>query len=193
MSDNNDTKRGYADWPRWLRWSLELSGFVLVFLLVQQWQTRDMLPVDPQQTAPPLYGMLLDGGEMDVSSLRGRPTLVYFFAPWCKVCAFSASSLQGLRDSYDEGELGMVMVALSYDTVDAVREFRDEHELTIPVLLGNPTHLSELEYLRLPHLLCAGQPGTCGQSRLWCQHHPGPALQDIPRRSELSKTREIKV
>ena len=138
MSDNNDTKRGYADWPRWLRWSLELSGFVLVFLLVQQWQTRDMLPVDPQQTAPPLYGMLLDGGEMDVSSLRGRPTLVYFFAPWCKVCAFSASSLQGLRDSYEENELGMVMVALSYDTVEAVQEFRDEHQLTIPVLLGNP-------------------------------------------------------
>lgn len=137
MNNTEQTPRGYASWPRWLRWPLELSGFVLVFLLVQHWQTRDMLPVDPQQAAPPLRGMLLEGGELDISSLRGHPTLVYFFAPWCKVCAFSASSLQGLRDSYEENELGMVMVALSYDTVAAVQEFRDEHQLTIPVLLGN--------------------------------------------------------
>jgi len=137
VTGTNQTRQGYSGWPRWLRWSLELSGFVLVFLLVQHWQTRDMLPVDPQQTAPPLQGMLLDGGELDISSLRGRPVLVYFFAPWCKVCAFSASSLQGLRDSYTEQELGMVMVALSYDTVGAVREFRDEYQLTIPVLLGD--------------------------------------------------------
>ncbi|MCJ7556980.1 MAG: TlpA family protein disulfide reductase [Gammaproteobacteria bacterium] len=137
MSETDQTPRGYAGWPRWLRWSLELSGFVMVLLLVQHWQTRDMLPVDPQQSAPPLQGVLLDGGELDISTLRGRPVLVYFFAPWCKVCAFSASSLQRLRDDHEEQELGMVMVALSYDTVGAVREFRDEHELTIPVLLGN--------------------------------------------------------
>lgn len=141
MSSPDDAVRGYAGWPRWLRWSLELSGFLLVFLLVQHWQTRDLLPADSQQTAPALQGALLDGGELDVASFTGRPTLVYFFAPWCKVCSFSASSLQRLRDSYSEGELGMVMVALSYDSVGAVREFRDEHELTIPVLLGNQ-HIS---------------------------------------------------
>jgi peroxiredoxin len=137
VSRSGTANTGYARWPRWLRWAIELSLFGIVFLLVYSWQTRDLLPVDDQRPAPALQGPLLDGGRLDLQEMRGRPVVVYFFAPWCKVCAFSASTLQGLRDSYGEGELGIVMVALSYDSEDAVRAFRDRHDLSVPVLLGN--------------------------------------------------------
>lgn len=137
MSGSGPTARGYAAWPRWLRWSLELSLFAAVFLAVYGWQTRDLLPVDDAQPAPALSGPLLDGGRLDLRELGGRPTLVYFFAPWCKVCAFSASSLRALRESYREDELSMVMVALSYESVASVRRYRDEHRLNVPVLLGD--------------------------------------------------------
>lgn len=111
--------------------------FVLVFFLVQQWQASKLLPVGEQRLAPALQGPLLDGGELDLTSLRGRPVLVYFFAPWCKVCAFSAPSLQGLREAYGQDELAIVMVALSYDSVESAREFRDRHKLRIPIVLGD--------------------------------------------------------
>lgn len=137
MSEAGSQPGGYSSWPRWMRWSLEAGAFVLVFFLIQQWQSSDLLPVDEQQPAPVLQGSLLDGGELDIESLRGRPTLVYFFAPWCKVCAFSASSLQGLREAYDPSELGIVMVALSYDSLESVRGFRDRHDLEIPIILGD--------------------------------------------------------
>ena len=137
MSSPHVQRRGYSSWPRWLRWPLEASVFLLVFFLVQQWQASKLLSADGRMSAPELQGVLLDGGDLDLASLRGRPTLVYFFAPWCKVCAFSASSLNGLRQAYGPDELGIVMVALSYDSLDSVREFRDRHELAIPILPGN--------------------------------------------------------
>lgn len=108
-----------------------------MFFLIQQWQASKLLPVDELQPAPALQGSLLVGGELDIASLRGRPTLVYFFAPWCKVCAFSAPSLKGLREAYSSDELGIVMVALSYDSIESVREFRARHDLDIPILLGD--------------------------------------------------------
>jgi thiol-disulfide isomerase/thioredoxin len=137
VSKSGTPPGGYSSWPRWVRWPLEAGVFLLVFFLIQQWQANKLLPVDEQQLAPTLQGSLLDGGELDVASLRGRPTLVYFFAPWCKVCAFSASSLQGLREAYDADELGIVMVALSYENIESVRAFRDRHELRIPIILGD--------------------------------------------------------
>lgn len=137
MTDTETQTRGYASWPRWVRWPLEAGAFVLVFFIVQQWQASKLLPADEQQLAPALHGPLLDGGDLDLVSLRGRPVLVYFFAPWCKVCAFSAPSLQGLRDAYAPNELGIVMVALSYDSVQSVREFRDRHKLRIPIVLAD--------------------------------------------------------
>ena len=137
MSDTGTQSGGYSNWPRWVRWPLEAGAFVLVFFLVQQWQASKLLPVSEQRPAPTLQGPLLDGGELNLTSLRGRPTLVYFFAPWCKVCAFSAPSLQGLREAYAPDELGIVMVALSYDSAASVREFRDRHNLGIPIILGD--------------------------------------------------------
>lgn len=142
MSGSGAARHGYAAWPRWLRWSLELSLFALVFLGVYSWQTRDLLPVDATQPAPPLSGPLLDGGRLDLQQLGGRPALVYFFAPWCRVCAFSASSLQDARARYGQEQLTMVMVALSYESVASVQRFRDEHGLSIPVLLGD-AHTAE--------------------------------------------------
>lgn len=124
--------------PRGLRWALELAALVLVFVVVQQWQTRNLLPTDSGQPAPPLAGALLSGGALDADYLAGRPALVYFFAPWCKVCALSAPGLRGLREAYTEDQLAIVLVALSYDSDRSVRQYVDRHALTMPVLLGLP-------------------------------------------------------
>lgn len=137
MSETSTRPGGYSSWPRWIRWPIEAGVFVLVFFIVQQWQASRLLPASEQQLAPALQGPLLDGGTLDLASLRGHPTLVYFFAPWCKVCAFSASSLESLRDAYDTQELGIVMVALSYDSIQSVRDFQARHQLSVPIILGN--------------------------------------------------------
>jgi peroxiredoxin len=113
----------------------ELLLIAVVVIAVRWYQTRDLLPADAA-AAPPFRLQTLSGEFVDLAALRGRPTLVYFFAPWCRICSASASNIQHLRTALPATDLNIVMIALSYETSGEVRAFARRHDLEIPVLLG---------------------------------------------------------
>lgn len=115
---------------------LNIALMVVVFLAVSAFQSRNMLDTD-RQAAPDLQAMTLEGLEFDLDAADARPTLVYFFAPWCHYCAFSSDNLVRLRRLRDENALRIVTVALDWQDVAEVHEYADKHELNIPVLLGD--------------------------------------------------------
>ncbi|WP_412740784.1 TlpA family protein disulfide reductase [Krasilnikovia sp. MM14-A1259] len=45
-------------------------------------------------------GRTLDGAAFDAATLAGRPTLLWFWAPWCATCAAEAQSVADLKDTY---------------------------------------------------------------------------------------------
>ena len=116
---------------------LNIGLVVAVFLAVTAYQSRNMLDTGGE-TAPGLHGTTLAGEPYDLGNAGGRPALVYFFAPWCKVCAASAGNLERLRRWRDESELQMVAVALSWNSVEEVRDYVERHELDLPVVLQQP-------------------------------------------------------
>jgi len=125
--------------PRWRKFSTLLLNAVLIaaaFLIVSAFQARNMLSTD-RQPAPDLTARTLDGGNFDLSQADTRPTLVYFFAPWCHYCAFSSGNLNRLRRFRDEEDLRIITVALDWDDVEEVRNYAERHELNVPVLLGD--------------------------------------------------------
>ena len=130
------------DQPRRSRWqsarSLLLNAglFVAVFLGATAFQQRNMLATDGR-TAPELRGTTLAGELYDLESARTRPVLIYFFAPWCKVCGASADNLVRLRRWLDDDEIEIVAVALDWESTDDVRAYAERHELNIPVVLGD--------------------------------------------------------
>lgn len=101
------------------------------------WQTRNMLPTDGQ-FAPLLTGTTLDGELYDLEGIGARPALVYFFAPWCRICAASAGNLNRLRRWRDPGDIEIVAVALDWETADEVRDYAKRHDLDVTVVLGDP-------------------------------------------------------
>jgi peroxiredoxin len=110
---------------------------VAVFLVVTTFQSRNMLATG-EQAAPGLRGTTLAGEPYDLVDAKSRPALVYFFAPWCRICAASAGNLNRLRRWRDEAEFEMVAVALDWSTVEEVSAYVERHELDIPVVLGDP-------------------------------------------------------
>lgn len=109
---------------------------IVAFAAVSSFQARNMLSTGGT-AAPPLNGPLLQGGSFDLADAGERPTLVYFFAPWCTYCALSSDNLTRLRQWRDDDSLAILTVALDWQDVAEVRDYADRHELDLPVVLGN--------------------------------------------------------
>lgn len=114
---------------------LNVGLAVLVFLVVSAFQSRNMLAADGE-AAPDLRGITLAGERYDLAELRERPALVYFFAPWCTICAVSADNLVRLRRWRDVEDLEIVAVALDWESEAEVRDYVERHELNVRVVLA---------------------------------------------------------
>jgi thioredoxin-related protein len=114
---------------------LNTALVVGVFLAASTFQSRNMLGTDGQH-APPLRGVTLDNDAYGLAAEAGRPALIYFFAPWCKICAASADNLVRLRRWRDVEDIEIVAVALDWQSVDEVREYVERHELNVRVVLA---------------------------------------------------------
>ena len=122
---------------RKLRSFLLNAGLIAaVFFGVLAFQSRNMLATDGQ-VAPELQGLTLAGQAYDLADARARPAMVYFFAPWCGICAASAGNLNRLRRWRDAEDIEIVAVALDWETADEVREYVDRHALEVTVVLGD--------------------------------------------------------
>ena len=114
---------------------LNAALVIVVFLAGSAFQSRNMLAADGEP-APALQGMTLEGRPYDLADLNDRPALVYFFAPWCRICGASADNLVRLRRWRDVEDIEIVAVALDWQSADEVREYVERHELNVKVVLG---------------------------------------------------------
>jgi len=116
----------------WLALAFDVAAIGVVFLAVHAWQTRD-LPVN--EAAPFTHLAQLDGSGSRNAVATGQVGIVYFFAPWCRVCRVSIGNLDDLVAG---GSVAWgTLVALDYADADEVREFVDRTSVTLPVLLGD--------------------------------------------------------
>ena len=119
-----------------LKYSLEAVVFASILTGIYAYQSRHLLPTDLQQ-APALSAPVLAGGFYDLQDNTAATTLVYFFAPWCKICAASSGNIDNLRYLRSDDDLNILLVALAWQTQAEVQEYVDRHEITVPVLLGD--------------------------------------------------------
>jgi cytochrome c biogenesis protein CcmG/thiol:disulfide interchange protein DsbE len=85
---------------------------------------RGSTPVAPSFTLP-----LLDAsGELELASLRGRATVVNFWASWCPPCHEEAPSLNRLSRQWEPRGVRFVGVDMN-DASDSARRFARENGL----------------------------------------------------------------
>ena len=130
----------------------------------------------PNGTAvPPLTLPSLSGGEVNLSSYRGKVVVLNFWATWCPPCVAEMPSLQRLHRSLAPEGLAVVTVSTDSDE-ETLREFVSDHDLTLPVLLDPGGRTAASVYL------VTGYPETfiVDPEGLLLHHSTGPAEWDTP-------------
>ncbi|BFU44112.1 TlpA family protein disulfide reductase [Krasilnikovia sp. MM14-A1004] len=78
-------------------------------------------------------GRTLDGAAFDAATLAGRPTVLWFWAPWCATCAAEAQSVADLKDEYGD-RLAVLGIAGMGDNTAMHRFVADLNVGTVPHL-----------------------------------------------------------
>lgn len=76
----------------------------------------------------------LHGGNVDSSELRGKTTLLNFWAPWCAPCVQELPELSSLHNSIQAD--GDRVIGIALDRKGDVQAFVADHPVTYPLLLG---------------------------------------------------------
>lgn len=80
-------------------------------------------------------GKTLDGASFDAARMAGKPTILWFWAPWCATCASEAQSIADLAGEY-RGQLGILGIA-GLGTNKAMHQFVSD------LNVGNVPHLDD--------------------------------------------------
>lgn len=82
-------------------------------------QTESPLPASLDFTGTTVSGEAFEG-----ASLAGRPTLLWFWAPWCPTCRGQIPQVEGIAADH-VGELNVIGVG-SLDSAEAIKGFADD-------------------------------------------------------------------
>lgn len=146
---------------RSVRWAVDASLILLVFASVTLWQTRKHL--DSGEQVPAFTLTDLDGRQWNLAELRGKPTVISFWAPWCGVCKAESDNVSWLRKSIGD-DVNVVSIALGYRDLGQVRRFVTENAVDYPVLLGNDEVQAAFRINSFPTTYFIDEDGTIRRS-----------------------------
>jgi peroxiredoxin len=93
--------------------------------------------------APSSRFLLLDGSTLDSSTLKGRVTLVNFWATTCTSCVAEMPDLIRTHQKFESRGFETVAVAMSYDPVEWVLNFSKSRQLPFKVALDRNGELAK--------------------------------------------------
>jgi len=109
------------------RTATQIIIVLVAFLAIRTYLQSGTLTRGP---APQISGVLLDGSEFSLESLRGEAVLVHFWATWCKICALNDGAIDDLAR-----DLPVITVAMESGGTRALREEMEERGLSFPVMV----------------------------------------------------------
>jgi len=107
---------------------------------------------------PDIRVPLLDGGELDLKSARGRVLLIDFWASWCAPCLVELPQLQKLHDA--EKERGLVAIAINTQEADStIRATAEALGIALPIGKYDSTVDAAFAVRSLPTVILVDRDG----------------------------------
>ncbi|MCL7744814.1 TlpA family protein disulfide reductase [Guyparkeria hydrothermalis] len=75
----------------------------------------------------------LDGKPVALDSIKGKPTVITFWATTCPGCVKEIPHIQDLHDKYAERGVNVVGLAMSYDPLDQINAMVKQKDMTYTI------------------------------------------------------------
>lgn len=85
----------------------------------------------------PVQVQHLDGGSIDLSELKGKVTVVNFWASWCFPCRYEMPLLQNVHNRFKDEGLTVIAIGVD-DEFEAIKAFQDQYKFIFPVVFDGP-------------------------------------------------------
>jgi thiol-disulfide isomerase/thioredoxin len=126
----------------------------------------------------------LDGKNIDLSSYRGHPVIVDFWATWCGPCRKQIPELVALYKKYNRSR-GLVIIGVSCDLIQgegakAVAPFVQEFQINYPIALADERLVDNMGVEAIPTTLFVGPDGKL-VSRIVGAGHAGEITSSARR------------
>ncbi len=139
--------------PAWKRWitasALSILSVLVLWVLVMPRGQADAALI-PGQPAPDFQLTSLDGEQVHLAELKGKPVIVNFWATWCTPCRKEMPDFQQVWDRYKDQGLQLYGINIGESKV-GVADFRDKVGVNFPLLIDTKeTVQSDYRILPLP-------------------------------------------
>ncbi|WP_251358140.1 TlpA disulfide reductase family protein [Kangiella sp. TOML190] len=143
--------------PIW-RHLLEIALLLVVVFGILWWQERHLLSRDDKPLAPSQQLISLDEKRYQIPA-AGQKQLLYFFAPWCKICRFSIGNIEAQKPALLKKGFQVRYVALDWQNKTEVAAFAKEQKLTFPVLMGTLETMQQYQVQGFPTYYLVDEQG----------------------------------
>ncbi|MEM9953818.1 MAG: cytochrome c biogenesis protein CcdA [Chloroflexota bacterium] len=99
--------------------------------------------IDNGNRAPNFEAVTVEGEAVSLDNVRGQVVLVNFWGTWCGPCIREMPDLQEVYEAYQDEGFTILALATRGDTTEDVIEFRDDFDLTFPLIVDEGDVISD--------------------------------------------------
>ena len=115
-------------------WAINIALLLSVYFIVQAYQSRNTPQSGP---APDIQEVDIHGQQIELKHYRGQPTLIYFWATWCRVCSLTRDSINNISQDHP-----VITIASQSGDDEEILSYQQQHQFDVTIINDQRGQLS---------------------------------------------------